>query len=140
LLSATIDFLSQACCIPLVVTIIAFVCEFVAIKVKQTKQQQNVTAENKICAIRNGDCIIEDHENDSRGLEATTEYQAAIEATEIDQPSRLMQEDEDSESEKVTAGRNIKTIVAEVNSQDESNLQAASQVDVAENMNSVVWT
>jgi len=116
----------------LVVAIIAFVCEFMAIKVKQTKQQE-VTEVNEIYAIREEDCIIEDLENDSHD-EAKSEYQAAIEATEIDQPSRLMQEDEDSESEEVTAGRNMITIVAEVHSHDDRNIQATSQLDVTENL------
>jgi len=79
----------------LVLAIIAFVCEFVAIKVKQTKQQQQVNA------IRDGDRIIED-------LESNSKHQTAIEAIEIDQRSQITQEDsdEDSESQEVIAGGN----------------------------------
>jgi len=111
----------------LTVAIIAFVCEFVAARNKQTKQQQRVEEMNTLCATRNDDCIIVDLENDS---EAATEYQTAVEVTAIDLLSQIMQEEEDSESEDVTAGHNMITIVAEVHSHDESNIQIASQLYV----------
>jgi len=112
----------------LVLAIIAFACEFVAIRNKR----QPVTAVTEVCGEENENCTIEDHENDS---EASTEHQAAVEVTEVGQRTKVIQQNEDSESEEVTVGRNMITIVAEVHSHDESNIQAESQADVAESLN-----
>jgi len=105
----------------------------VAIRNKQTQQQQEVIEVNEVNTIRDEDCIIEDFENDLRDAEAAAEYQTAV-----GPPSQIMQEDdEDSESEDVTVGHNMITIVADVHSQDESNIYAANQLNVAENLNPV---
>jgi len=86
---------------------------------------------NEVCATRDEDCIIEDLEDDT---ETATEHQVSIEVTENVQPAKVIQKDEDSESEEVTAGRNIVTFVAEVHSHNENNIQAASQPNVVENL------
>jgi len=100
----------------LTAAIIAFACEFVAARSKQTKQQQRVKELNIVWAMRDEDCIIEDLENDS---ERAIEYHASSKVIEVSQTSQIIQETDDDE---VTAGQNMITIVAEVHSSDESNI------------------